>query len=369
MKIHGIAIFALAAVVCAISSFGNNLVVWDSIEQSPVVGASVISSKGIIMGVTDVNGTIRADRGDYPLSVRSIGYESGVATVLTDTLFMAPATYAISEVTVTPSDRPISRVVTYAREYCTGATPTDTMQMYGEYMLEYFFADGKVKGFKKSDSNARELARRCYGRLANSAGLDSILRPTFEDDMAAISFLKIINLMPSSEREAPQAILNGATSDTVAGKYGPKLAFRKFNDLFTVDCDGLADHKDHHWEPWFFKMFGLTMDMTAAKWQRAYRFNEAGKYGLSDFLYSTCNLHIIAKGKLFKKILHVKDAMEIDCYIEEYPVAIEYLTVDEYQAIRKDKVDRTADFSIPSITLSLAPSIQHLVDRVSREIP
>lgn len=368
MKSIRIAICLLTCVACAATMFAKSqLTVWDKGEQAPVVGASVISSQGIIMGVTDVNGGIKLADKDFPVSVRSIGYESATADNHTDTLFMAPATYAISEVTVSPASRPITRVVTYAREYCTGATPSDTMQMYGEYMLEYFFADGKVKGFKKSDTSARELNRRCYGRLANSAGLDSLLRPNPEDDISSLSFMKIISLVPGGEKKAPETFMQGATTDTVQGKFYPKVAFRKFNDFFTVDHDALADYKDHHWEPWFFKMFGLTMDLTTVKCREAYRYSDSGKYTIREFLYGTCNLHIIAKGKLFKKIMRVKDAMEIDSYIEEYPVSIEYLTPEEYKELRNEK-NRSQEFVMPANTLPLAPAIQTLIDPINHKV-
>lgn len=109
---------------------------------------------------------------------------------------MTPASYKLNEVVVTPTDRPITRVVTYAREYCTGSTPNDSLQLYSEYMLEYYFADGKVKGFSKSHQSSHMVAIKRYGRIVKGNELDSVMRPKKYDDITALSFMSNMAFVP-----------------------------------------------------------------------------------------------------------------------------------------------------------------------------
>lgn len=56
---------------------------------------------------------------------------------------MASENYSLPEVSVVSGERPITRVVSYVREYSTGATSTDTIQMFSEYMVQSFHITGK----------------------------------------------------------------------------------------------------------------------------------------------------------------------------------------------------------------------------------
>lgn len=339
----------------------------DNSDKAPVACASVISSNGLIIGFTDNHGSISVKNTDYPLSVRSLGYESVTVEIDSDTIFLNPATYTLSEVVITPTDRPITRAIAYAREYCTGATSTDTMQMYNEYMLEFFYADGKVKGYDKSGTMPKPRNIRRYGRLSNSQGLDSIMRPKSDDDITALSFLFSIARMPSEAEAEPESLRSGAVLDTANGKYYPKFIYRKSNGLFSIECDALADHKEHRWNPWFFKLLGLTMEMQQAKWFTAYKLNDTGTYGLRDFIYRTFNVHINGKGKLLKKLLGIKDTIGIDCYVELYPVEIERLSVEEYKEAKEETA--LEEFRVPANAEPLPPYIDELVGRIDREIP
>lgn len=360
----------LAILLCAFAAHADKVVtVWDKAENMAVPGASVISSRGIIKGMTDANGTLVVAQTDYPLSIRCIGYEPVTVSFTADTAFMTPASYELAEVTVNPKDRPITRVVTYAREYCTGCTPADTVQLYSEYMEEFFFADGKVKGYDKSDSKPGIRNARHFGRLANSNGLDSLTRPETSDEMLALSFISLVSTVPYDERKESEKMVAGQMSDTIQGKFSPKFISRKFGNIYTVDCDLLADHKEHKFSPWIFKLFGLTMEMQTANWQVAYRANDSHRYNLNDYIYGTCNLHILGKGKLLRRLLGMKDNIDLDFYIEQYPVDVEHLTVDEYKELKKNSKERSIEFVTPANTLPLAPAVQNLVNRIERQLP
>lgn len=319
--------------------------------------------------MTDKYGRINAEPKDYPLSVRCLGYEAVTSADINDNIFLTPARYPLSEVVVSPKDRPVTRVVTYAREYCTGSTRTDTMQLYCEYMLEYFFADGKVKGYSKTDMSSNKLAVRRYGRIANSRGLDSIMRPRYDDGITDISFLSNMAFVPYELMEETEAMKNGAVADTVLGKYFPKFMYRKTNDNFIVDCDALSAYKNHKCSPWFFKLLGMTMEIQQAEWSLLYNKNDIGKYGIYDFIYGTYRIHVLAKGKQIRNLIGLKDAIGIDCYIEQYPIEIQRLSTEEYKELKRDYFTRKEEFRLPENVLPPIPAIENLVGRVDAEIP
>lgn len=299
-----------------------------------------------------------------------MGYEAlSQSNLNVDTLFMDPASYTLNEVVVTPTDRPITRVVTYAREYCTGSTPNDTLQFYCEYMLEYYFADGKVKGYSKSHQSSNPLAVKRYGRIVKGNELDSVMRPKYDDDITTLSFMSNMAFVPYGKRELTDAMKEGALTDTIQGKYFPKYTFRLNNGNFSIDCDALSDYKTHSFSPWFFKMMGMTMDMKLGTWTLMYKQNDSGVYGITDFVYNTGNMRIIGKGKQLKKMIGVTDAIEINCYIEQYPVEIERLTVEEYKEQKKTYYEHREDFKMPDNVQPLAPAIQNLLNRVNSQIP
>lgn len=359
-------ILVLASIFFSLICSGRDVVtICDSGDKAPIAGVSVISSNGMIIGTTDNSGRIAVADNDYPLAVRCLGYEAFMASGKSDTIFLAPASYSLAEVTTSPADRPITRVVTFAREYCTGSTPQDSMQMYSEYMLEYFFADGKVKGYDKSHAGAHRLARAGVARIANSQGLDSVFRPKYDDDIASLSFLQNMAFVRYDPFEETEAIKFGATADTVAGKYYPKYSYRKANNHFTVDCDALSDYKDHKYSPWFFKLLGMTMEMQEANWSLLYAANDTGKYGIYDFISGTYHIHVLGKGKQLRRLIGVKDAIGIDCYIEQYPVEIQRLTVDEYMEIKKEYFSRREPIRRPDGRQPLPPAINKLIDRAN----
>ncbi|MDE5870219.1 MAG: carboxypeptidase-like regulatory domain-containing protein, partial [Muribaculaceae bacterium] len=335
----------------------------DSSDKTPVVGASIIDHTGLITGFTDNSGSINLENKDFPVTVRSMGYESGNISHDLDTLFLVPATYSLNEVVVSPGERPVTRIVTYAREYCSGATTADTLQLYSEYMLEYFFADGKVKGFKKSHESANVLAVRRYARISTPEIADSIFRPKEGDDVTFLSFMTNITFVPYDKNVAPAPLAEGAKGVAVEGKYGVLTVFQYKNDLYIQSTDVLAEHKDHHWSPWFFKMLGLTMDVVKCDWSLVYKQNDRHVYDINDFLFGRYNLQVIGKGKMLKFILGVKEGIDMNCLIEQYPVAIEHLTVEEYNECKKDYYKRTAPFEIPANTEPLPESIESLLRR------
>lgn len=365
MKLTFLITALFATVLNAVSQ--NKVTVIGSDDRMPVAGASVISSQGIILGFTDGNGQITVKNEEWPVSFRSLGYDTRTIDVKCDTVLMSPSSYSLSEVTVSPADRPITRIVTFAREYCTGATD-DTLQLYNEYMLEYFITDGKVKGYDKGDAKAKVRNANRYGRIAQKGEPDSIMRPGANDDITLLSFLELMAYLPHNNTHASNAIKEGAPYDTIPGEYSNRVFFRQTENNLTVDTDLLANYKDHHWEPWIFKMFGLTMDMTDFRSSMLFKRNPEGIYSIYDYLYGSSRFHVVGKGKMLKRLLRAKKPIDIFCFIEQYPIEIEHLTVGEYKEMKKERRNSVIDFRLPEQMEPLPEGVTSLIERINREL-
>jgi len=353
-----ISMMALAAIALAVRADSITLV--DETDLSPIAGATVISDNGLIVGQTDIKGKISVAKTDFPLAIRCLGFEAKTVSAHADVIKMTPATFMLGEVVVTPVDRPILRVLTYSREYCAGTFGTDTLQVYHENMLEYMLADKKVKGFEKFHQLGYPKNSRTYGRII-SEGRDSLIGP--DDTAPAIG--QFIMSMRFKDMEVTEAIKNGASTDTVRGKHTPKFIYKSTPDMLTIEHDILADKKNQRWSPWQLKLLGMTTDILKARWTRAFRPNKEGIYGNDDMIYGTGNLHVIARGKVIKWVTGAKGAVELDCYIEQYPVVVEYLSVEEYKELTRNR--EKTEFEIPDYVQPPLPAAKKLIELYDRE--
>lgn len=355
---------ALASIVAIASVMGaRTYTVIDSIDRVPIIGATVIGHSGIIMGLTDNDGRISIGDNDVPITVRCIGYEPIVDSPSNDTISMVPAAYELNEVVVTPVDRPIRRVVCFARDYSSGVTDTDTMQYYCEYMAEAFVVDGKVKGYRKADANPSARGYKRYARIAK-AGSDSIFMPRQGDDITMLSWFDFMAFLPDKKIELSEALREGAEADTVLGKYGPKFIFRKKNGVFTKTADVLSDHKNRTWSPFLFKLLGLTIDITAGNWTLTFADNGENSFGIHEFIGGAYNIHIVGRGKWLKKVFNTKEPVDMDAYLEIYPVEITNLTVEEYKDMRDELTP--IPFQYPDNIQPISPAIDSLVKRIEK---
>lgn len=341
----------------------GRVIVVDGSDGSPVIGATVFSSSGLILGATDADGnTPDVNEGSYPLTIHSLGYKEGIAATPGDTLMMDAAAYDLPPVTVMPGERPITRVVCYVREYSTGATDRDTLKMYSEYMVESYHIDEgtKVKGYHKYDFVPKTRTERRFAHYTGADGRDSVATP--EDD-EYISFMNFLVSLPVDVFEEPDTIKNGALTDTVQGRYSPGIFYKKTPEFFVTSLDMLSNYKNHVYSPNVYKFFGLTIDIREMNLSFAYKANPSGKYNIHDFLYEISSANILGRGKWIKKAFKTKNPVEIDSNVEVYPVEINYLTVDEYKEQRKEH--NKLEFRIPDNALPVLPSVQRLIDRIN----
>lgn len=344
-------------------AYGKGIIVVGRDDGLPVAGATLLSASGHIVGITDNNGIVaQPDSLMYPITVRSMGYEVATITEARDSVSLIAVEYALPEISVTAAERPFRRVVWYAREYSTGTTGTDTLQLYSEYMLESFFVDQKVKGFHSSDKDLTTKAVRRYARISGANRTDSIFMPKESDDIIILAWGGTFCKLPEGKTEETTAIRGGALTDSIAGKYATDKVFRKGNARYTVITDRLSSHRNHSWSPSLFKLLGMTIDIENYISTFCFKQNEYGVYDVFDLLYSSVSLDVIARGKIFKWFFRSKESMKLNTYIELYPVEITSHSFEEYKEMRKDKTP--LKFLLPETLLPEIPAVTELKNRI-----
>lgn len=370
MKLNRIAMVAVTACAAMWSvATAATLKVVSATANEPVAGAVVMDNGGAIVGFTDDDGSIDiADGVAYPVAVRCLGFEAVNLDAFAPTVTMTPVLYPLSEVTVKPGERPIRRIVTYVREYSICGTDRDTTQGYYEYMAESFDTERKVKGYQKSDARARMANYRGYSHTVNPAtGLDSVARPKRDDGDGLFELISMVASASVKGGTIVPELINGGSRHAVMGKYYPKRIFRRSGQLYTITDDILADSKNHTMSPGVLKLLGMTLDITCGNFTTAFRPDAKGNYSLDEMIYKSINFEATLRGKWFKKAAKSKEPVKARTYIEVYPVAIEHLTVEEYQEARAERPH--IPFKKPQGLLPLAPAVKALVDRVNAEIP
>lgn len=351
-------LFIYIALLIALPIAAKRLTIIDDSDKSPIVGATIIGKTGIIKGLTDNDGCINIKASELPITIRCIGYEPIVTAELNDTIQLIATAFQLNEVVVTPIDRPIKRVICFAREYSSGITGVDTMQYYCEYMAESFLVDGKVKGYRSADARPTPKGYKRYARITKN-GIDSIFSPKHGDDITELSWFDFMAFLPNNNLKLPESILSGAVCDTIHGKYGPQFVYKRKNGQFTATADVLSNHKNRKWSPFIFKLIGMTTDITAGSWTMSFTDNEANSFGINEFISGVYNIHLVGRGKWIKKIFETKEPIEMNAYLEIYPIGITNLTVDEYKEMRDDYT--RIPFQYPENIQPISPAVEDIV--------
>lgn len=338
----------------------GRLTVIDGGDGTPLVAATVFSHSGIIIGLTDKDGSISGiPSADYPLTVKCLGYKEATCTQAESTVRLDPALYELAGMTVTPLDRPIMRVLCYVREYTNTVSSADTFQMFAEHMAHIYIPTAKVKKFKKATSPIRRRTIQ-FIRMANSKR-DSIYTPDYYDD--TFEWMDFVELPEKSEE--PQQLRDGAQQHAEQGKHGVKTVFRKGANSYIETVDFLADKKGHRMSPAFLKLLGMTIELDEMTGSWAWQPNDKGVYRTSDIVSGTFSLSATASGRWLKKALNSKTPVKMKVFFELYPVAFEHMTVE--QAKKEIKEGASAKWKRSPQAPPLAPSVQHIVDTVREQ--
>lgn len=346
---------AISILLNVIYANADKIRVVDADDRMPVQGATVFARGGTILGITDNNGEIEisSDK-DYPLLVSCMGYNPKEVNKTIPTVLMTPATYQLKELVVTPTERPIERVVCYMREYLTGVADKDTVIYYNEHIADYFLTDGKVKGFKQHLS-PRILSSRLYAKISNEQVSDSIFRPDYRDDTLSWEMFAIL---PSGNNSTAE-ILKGESTAKVEGKYSTREWFKDTPNTLTIRKDNLADTKEHSISPVIFKLIGFTVDFNELMSTWVYTHNDSGIYSIKDLISSNVSCKVLGRGKWIKRAFNTTDPVEMKANYEVYPLEIQHLTVKEAKDLLKNAP--SPDITASPNATPLPPEIQRIV--------
>ncbi len=109
----------------------------------------------------------------------------------------------------------------------------------------------------------------------------------------------------------------------------------------------------------------MTIDITDEVWTMSYADNKANTFTGNELISGTYNMHLIGRGKWIKKVFDTKEPIEMDIYMELYPLEITNLTVDEYKEMRDDFTP--IPFQYPDNINPLSPAIDNLVKQLDRQ--
>ncbi len=345
----------LTTIITPLRSDAQRFVVADATERFPLGGASILTPGGAVSGITDIEGVYR-EPFTLPIRVSCPGYEEATVTAATDTVFLTPHNYQLSEVVIEPVDRPVMRLNCYVREYCTISFGTDTILMVGEYMADFFMTEKKVKGFSHGDTFPDITVRKRRKEHRNAAGLDSISKSGRDDEF--LSWAPLFTLNP--QKFTVTDSLAAGVPEIKQGKYGPLSATRLSDDRLVIETDALANKKDHHYSPWFLKLIGFTIDATQMHGRSIYLVNERGEYGPATLQMSSKTIEMTINSKWVKRELHTKEPVKSYSIVEIYPVGIEYLTPEEAKEARENPSQ--TEIVRPPMAPAFVPEIQRVMD-------
>lgn len=327
----------------------------------PLARASVFAANGSIAGVCGDDGSIPDFPASlYPLTIRYVGFEPAViATPATTDVTMRPVSYDLPELVIDNKSRNVLHLIGYMREYSTMATTRDTSLLYSEKVVDFMIPREKVKKLKGWTS-PRVLARRDYVLYTNAEGLDSVGREV-DDTFSLSDLVDIIK----DRITVPDSLLDGsARAATVAGKYTPRMEWRRVGADYTLDIDALGDKKDHRWSPNILKLFGLTTDFS--EFYTTYLFNDlsGGTISAENVSRATFGIKAYCRGKMFRWATGSKEPFNLNSYYEFYVTDRQYLTPEE--AIEwKNNPPTRLEIAAPEGVMPPDAATMRLVERVN----
>lgn len=345
----------------------NTLRVVDDKDNVPLASAAVFSESGLIIGLTDKNGEIEIKSDAYyPITVKCTGYAPTQCDAGITTAFMQQIPIKLSEVVVTPDGRPVIRMIFYTREYFTGVNETDTVIEITESMQDFFIpAKEKLKGFKKSKA-LRTLSTRVYRWRKDDKGKDTV---TMSNRMISSSD-NIVDFSPKISKKDKKKVRSGNGTDTIPGKYSPKMLIRRNpeDSSVFVRYDMLADNKNHMASPNFLKLLGMTIDMSESLLTGRYDDNgkDAEVFPIENMQFMSLSLNMLMKGKLYKSMYNSDSPIRSILYEEIYPVGREYLTVEEANVL-KNYTSLNCDIKASDDAGPIDAAYQRIIDRYNDE--
>lgn len=334
------------AFICFSFSMNAGIIVKDAETGLPLPKASIFDKNGVFISVTEEDGSIPETVlfTSYPLNVRYVGYSPvTIESPNIDEVTMVETTFTLPEVVIDEVSRNILYLQAYVREYATIENAKDTLAIFTEQIVDYAIPVGKAKykGWKKP----RVLAQQEFEYIKIEKKKSSLDTLRFSEG----GKLRSTNFNIAQKFKVPECILNGDSTEYIKyGKYYPEERWSVVGDRYIYETDGLADNKDHYFQPGILKLFGLTTGMSMD--DHKYVFEKGAKPGatVENLIEASENYDLIMKGRLVKKVTEQTEDTKFAYFTEMFVIDRAYISAEEAKELKKDKpVVNLYNFVVP----------------------
>lgn len=352
----------LMCLATMLPALADNAVVVDATTGAPVAGASVFNRKGALLGICSAHGVLPyVPSGDYPLTIRCIGYCDASGIEPTDSIVrMSEAVYDLPEVVVEAKKDRVLHMLALVRDYSTLSTYTDTVTLFREKWVDFMVPVRHTKRFA-GWLTPRLLSSKSYFRFTDNTGLDSV-SDRCNQHFSWSDWIKIV------DKSAMPARLSSALhgTDTVYGKYSPTEIWTRKNDDVTLKVDVLADTMSRKWVTQLSTFFRNNLDFE--NFRIAYDFRNVAPDTVfsRDLSHITCNIESRGRGHNMFMFNRRDEPFFVSTYTEIFFIDKRYIPLKEARKWEKHSYAsaETASLGVPPSVPPVSPEIDELICRV-----
>lgn len=360
MILRQIIILLAVVITCGMRAEGTYVV--DEATGEPLARASVFDRNGRFLGLTSGKGRLPyASEGDYPLTVRFIGYEPlTVGDASAVRVRMRESVSELPEVVVNSSVPKALHILGYVREYSTLTTYRDTVTMFREKTVDFMIPSNRRSKFK-GWTLPRMLASRSYYQFRNDEGLDSV-SASFPEHFSWSDWVGV-----TADATPIPVSLHGMenATDTLRGKWCFRRIWRKSGDRVYLDADILADTLNFRLVP-HLASFIDRKDVDFRRLDVRYIYDncddkEATADNLSAMSY---NIEAKGRGRNLERLFRSHGPAYVDSYVELYVIDKEYIPIKEAREWEKFAMNGNGGILVPEGLPELPAPTRELIARV-----
>lgn len=353
-------LLTLFHVIC-LEGIARNTIVADSLNRTPMPGASVFDCHGKIIGICGQDGKMPYIPTDlFPVIVRYMGFkEKLIYSLPSDTVFLQENSLELPEVVVESRHHKLLHMLAYVREYSTLTTYTDTVFLFREKMVDYMLKTEPKLRFR-GWTNPRVLNSRSYYRFTDASGMDSVS----DECNYHFSWSDWVGIIPSTHiSPGIKHIEKG--SDTIRGKYSPTEIWSRNHDRINIDINILADTTSRKWVPNLSVFFKDYMDFDEFRVRFSYDNVTGDSITPLDLTGYSFNIESNGRGHQMFMFNRVNEPFSVSTYGEVYVLDKEFITVKEAKKWERLNIN-TDGFDIyePYGIHELQASVISLIERV-----
>ena len=309
---------------------GKSMFICDAVDMSPLQAASIINSKGELIGLSDRNGYIDIPSYSLPLTVSYQGYDKEVIELPSDTIKLTAPVITLPELVV-GRDKTGVRLICLADEITTNISDEDTIIVKARYIVDFLlpFKD-RPKGFKQQEK-ARIINKQSDAVKRTKAGSEKIN----VDDLLILPAISFVGLR-SGSLILPEEISDNAVASKRIKVGDRTVNLRRRDNRIILSSDKLENEENHVYSPGFAKLLGLSMDITRLENTISYYYHPGEIDRAFDFIGASFGFGGTLRGKMFKKMLGIKDDMSFQSSVEIKLLECQFITNEESRQLRKN---------------------------------